>query len=329
MDPFWAAIADVWWIGPAVVGLGGMAAVAYWYERVTSARRLEVDAARLELQRAKSEAARTRHAVRISRTELRRVDAERKAGRAASASVGEARMHLQRVQREAKAATATVRARQAQLAAARATLARAASDPSLRPLDSLMAAHDAVIARWMEYETDPARLISFPAMSDVRVATTAAFLKARDHAQSLRPASTRARVTLAEYAAYRDAVHELERAFGIAEREAWRLAGAKLPDASASADSWADAAQEAIARSADAITRATEAAAQTFERLRDTWAARPGTRPGPDATPTPEPPRAAPSPAPASPPPAPPREAAQPGAPVWPVPARGSRPPQR
>ncbi len=60
-------------------------------------------------------------------------------------------------------------------------------------LERLFAAHDAVTARWLEYELDVAKLIAFPAMSDGRQPLTAAFLRAKKVADGLRPASAEGR----------------------------------------------------------------------------------------------------------------------------------------
>lgn len=244
-------------------------------ERVRNFRRLEVDAARRELREAQAAAARAKGVVRISRAELGRLEAERTAGRATGAEVTAARAHAQTAQREAKAAAAAVRARRAQLSAARAMLPHAASDPTKQPLARLMAEHDAVTARWIPYETDPAKLIAFPAMSDARVPSTAAFLAEQSRAQAARPESATTRIGLTQYTEYRDAVHGLERAFAVAEAEAWRLAGADgslTADAGASpsaSETWTATAQQAIARSASALTRAAEVAAAAYERARE------------------------------------------------------------
>lgn len=243
-------------------------------ERVRNFRRLEVDAARRELREAQAHAVRVKGALRVSRAELGRIEAERTAGRATNAQVTAARAHAQTAQREAKAATAAVRTRRAQLSAARAMLPHAASDPAKQPLARLMAEHDAVTARWMAYETDPAKLIAFPAMSDARVPSTVAFLAEISRAQAARPETATTRIGLAQYTEYRDAVHGLQRSFAVAEAEAWRLAGAdgSLPgdaDGPAAAETWTATAQQAITRSAQALTRATEAAAAAFERARD------------------------------------------------------------
>lgn len=101
----------------------------------------------------------------------------------------------------------------------------------------------------MEYETDPARQIAFPAMSDSNVPTTAAFFVAVERARDLRP---HGRVTPAEFTAYRDAVADLQRAFDVAERAARGENGRPL--------GW----QDAVSRSADALGRAADAAASAL-----------------------------------------------------------------
>jgi len=90
-------------------------------------------------------------------------------------------------------------------------------------LDRLFAAHDAVTARWLDYELDVAKLIAYPTISDGRHPLTAAFLRAKKTADRLRPASAKAHLTDQELAAYAAAVTDYEVAFDVAEREARRL----------------------------------------------------------------------------------------------------------
>lgn len=90
-------------------------------------------------------------------------------------------------------------------------------------LARLFAAHDAVTARWLDYELDVAKLIAFPAMSDGRQPLTAAFLRAQRIADGLRPASPKARLTPDELTQYRNAVADYEVAFDVAERDARRI----------------------------------------------------------------------------------------------------------
>lgn len=97
------------------------------------------------------------------------------------------------------------------------------ADPQRVQLERLFAAHDAVTARWLEYELDVAKLIAFPAMSDGRQPLTAAYLRAKRVADGLRPASEKAKLTKEQLAEYRTAVADYEVAFDIAEREARRI----------------------------------------------------------------------------------------------------------
>jgi hypothetical protein len=98
-------------------------------------------------------------------------------------------------------------------------------------LERLFATHDAVTARWLEYELDVAKIIAFPAMSDGRQPLTAAFLRAKRIADGLRPASSKARLTKEQLAEYRNAVADFEVAFDVAERDARRLRDSSFSDA--------------------------------------------------------------------------------------------------
>lgn len=90
-------------------------------------------------------------------------------------------------------------------------------------LERLFATHDAVTARWLEYELDVAKIIAFPAMSDGRQPLTAAFLRAKRVADGLRPASAKAKLTKEQLTEYRNAVADFEVAFDVAERDARRI----------------------------------------------------------------------------------------------------------
>jgi hypothetical protein len=87
----------------------------------------------------------------------------------------------------------------------------------------LMAGHDAVNRRWLDYELDVGKLIDFPVMTDVREPLTVAFLRAKREADGLRPAAAADITTPARLAEYRAAVHGFELAFDVAEREAQRI----------------------------------------------------------------------------------------------------------
>ena len=101
---------------------------------------------------------------------------------------------------------------------------------SASQLERLFAAHDAVTARWLEYELDVSKIIAFPAMSDGRQPLTASFLRAKRFADGLRPASPKAKLTKAQLAEYRDAVTDYEVAFDVAERDARRIKDSGFTD---------------------------------------------------------------------------------------------------
>ena len=103
------------------------------------------------------------------------------------------------------------------------TTGAAAASTQGTQLERLFASHDAVTARWLDYELDVAKLIAFPAMSDGRQPLTAAFLRAKRVADGLRPASAKARLTKDQLTEYRNAVADFEVAFDVAERDARRL----------------------------------------------------------------------------------------------------------
>lgn len=73
------------------------------------------------------------------------------------------------------------------------------------------AQHDEVIARWRRYELDPACRIDYPALADVRLPETSAFIKAMRAADQLRAESRQG---------YPDAVTRLAASLAAAERAA-------------------------------------------------------------------------------------------------------------
>lgn len=299
MDPLLLAL-EWWWIAPSAVGAGTLAAVGVRRRssRVTG-RRLAYDAARRDLKEARSDVGESRGALKIARAEHARLVAERSASRASTAEVSSARRVLRQAEQNAKAAAADVRARRVRVTVAHAEIP-SSSQRDRYPLARLQRAHDAVTARWMAYETDPAKLIAYPAISDSREPATSAFLSASRRALDLRPAPG-SRISTTEFAAYRDAVADLERAFDVAEHTAKARANGVDPDA---APAWQGAAQQVFTRSADAFDRAAGAAASALAA----WNAR--GKPAEEAEPTPA------SPEPESPPP--------PASKIWPVPRRDS-----
>jgi len=258
-----AALAEFWWVAPAAAGAGAVGFVGVRRGRTTRARRLGLTAAQHELQQARSDAVSARAAARVA--------AERAVGRAHPDDVRTARRALETAQRAKAAAIATIRVARARVGAERAAVPARGTDPKHLPLARLMAAHDAIAARWMEYETDAARRLAFPALSDVRVPATAEFLRLEGIAREHRPASATATLTPEQFSTYRAAVDDTGRAFAAAEQEAWRLAGHRPDDAPAdhsTAARWTIVATEAIARSVDGISRAAEGAASALDAYR-------------------------------------------------------------
>lgn len=73
------------------------------------------------------------------------------------------------------------------------------------------ARHDELMARWRRYELDPACMIDYPALTDVRIPETSALIKAMRHADALR---------MVPHQGYPDAVTSLGATLAAAERAA-------------------------------------------------------------------------------------------------------------
>ncbi len=280
-----ALLAEWWWIGPAAAGAGtvgwvgvrrsrrrglpagttttGDRAARAWASRPLSknaARRLELDAALLDLQTARHVVTRGRAEVKVADAEVVRAQAERAASRVSNDAVSAARARLVDAQRDLRAATAEVRARRAGVKAAKAMLPAIRAGSAPLPVERLIAEHDAILARWMAYETDPGLAIDHPQMTDPRSPLLADFLRAHERAQWLRPASAQTRLAPADYLAYRDAVRRTAHAFDRAERAARH--GSEQPSVEGG-DAWsrvasdlAESAQRALARSMESMGRA-------------------------------------------------------------------------
>ena len=183
MDQFWAFAGDYWWLVFPLMGVIGWIGSAW--ER----------------------GARMRHKRRL---EVMHAKAELKAAQAAARGKPVAAASLPPI----TGMTATAPASQP---------GSAARETQVTQLERLFATHDAVTARWLEYELDVAKIIAFPAMSDGRQPLTAAFLRAKRIADGLRPATSKARLSKEQLAEYRNAVADFEVAFDVAERDARRL----------------------------------------------------------------------------------------------------------
>lgn len=110
-------------------------------------------------------------------------------------------------------------------ASAPAPVEPTAPDPAATDLARVEARHDEVTHRWLDYELDVSKLISYPAMSDGRQPLTAAFLRAKKVADNLRPAPGET-VSPTRLSEYRNAVTDYEVAFEVAERDARRVKAA-------------------------------------------------------------------------------------------------------
>jgi hypothetical protein len=119
-----------------------------------------------------------------------------------------------------------------------------------REIGKVLQRHDLTDARWLDYEVDVAKLLDFPLMTDMRESLTAAFHRARGHADLLRPASADDLVgdRDAQFE-YRDAVNDYVTAFDIAESEAIRR---RRSDFSTEAQERLERAQRLLRVAADA-----------------------------------------------------------------------------
>jgi hypothetical protein len=226
MDPVFAFAAEFWWLGPAVIGGGAASFAAIRYGRRHRERTLEYAAARHELDVARARLHGARAQVTSARAAVLAAKSERQAGRADARAMDAARRSLGDAQRELRSAQTALQGRRVQVRAARIALRGMPHDDEHLPTARLVAAHDAAVSRWMEYETDPAKAIAFPTMTDARIPATSALLTALDRARWLRPPSPKASMTPEAYSHYRTAVTDLEAALQTAEADAWRAAGA-------------------------------------------------------------------------------------------------------
>ncbi|MHA7306076.1 hypothetical protein ACX80E_12650 [Arthrobacter sp. TMN-49] len=94
---------------------------------------------------------------------------------------------------------------------------------SVADVAKLMAEHDVVNRRWLDYELDVGKLIDFPMMSDVRESLTVAFLRAKRDADALRPLAATDVAAKSRWDDYRNAVNAFAVAFDVAEKEARRI----------------------------------------------------------------------------------------------------------
>lgn len=221
MEPLLLIVSSWWWAVPAAAAVGATTWAGVTAPR-RRARRIELDASRRERSLAARAVISARAGVRDAQARVLAARAERPEAMPA------ARHALQQAKLAEKHAILALRAARAQVRASSAHYhAGSSADPL--PIERLRAAHEAILARWMAYETDPERALAYPQMTDPRHPTTIAFLEAQRTASERRPSSARTRLTPDEYLAYRDAVRELEVAFTEAERAAGAAPPAPRP----------------------------------------------------------------------------------------------------
>jgi hypothetical protein len=315
VEPFFEFLGDFWWLAFPAFGL--LAALGNAWEQGTRRRHKR----RLELMHAKAELKAAQAAARgkvVPAASLPSVDA------------GSITQSVSDEVAAGRGAAAPVRETQA------------------TQLERLFATHDAVTARWLEYELDVAKIIAFPAMSDGRQPLTAAFLRAKRIADGLRPATSKARLSKEQLTEYRNAVADFEVAFDVAERDARRLRDSSFTEVerkrldtakkllTVAIDEAATPAERQLAyrrvrEELDGLISISDEAIEVLEN-KVMLELGPSTAPTPAvATPTSEPVAPAASPPPASPEPvaeplpAPKRPSTTPPAAAqWPVPARGT-----
>lgn len=221
MEPVFAMLEAWWWIAPTAVGLGAVSYGALTTGR-RRARRLEVDAARHEVAAAQAAIVSARADVRTAQARMLTAQADTAPWMPAFLSTPDAHREVLAAKRAERAAQMTLRAKRIAVSAARARMNAAGGAASATPLTALCARHDAVTARWLDYETDVALLIAYPQMTDARHPSTAAYLLAQREALRLRPPTTQVRVSPADFVAYRESVVRVEEAFAAAETSARR-----------------------------------------------------------------------------------------------------------
>jgi hypothetical protein len=118
-----------------------------------------------------------------------------------------------------------------------------------REIAKVLDRHAATDARWLDYETDIAKLLDFPMMTDMRQPLTIDFHRTRSRADLLRPATADDLVGDRDAQLdYRDAVHAYVAAFDLAEAEAIRR---RRSDFSADAQQRIERAQQLLRMASD------------------------------------------------------------------------------
>lgn len=250
MEPILLIVSSWWWVAPAAAGVGAVS-YAGLTTRSRRARRVELDAARHDESQAYRELVAAKARVRAAHADMLAAKAHGLTPQSASA-----RSALQTAKQSEKSAALSLRAARSRVKATRVQYTASSSRDPL-PIDRLYAAHDAINARWLSYETDLDKALAYPQLTDARHPSTIAFFQAQREALDRRPL-LRERVTPQQYAEYRAAVQALDAALTEAERQAG------VPGAAPSASSNAAA---AAATAAANVTAAATALAELAGRL--------------------------------------------------------------
>jgi hypothetical protein len=128
-----------------------------------------------------------------------------------------------------------------------------------RTITRVLDEHSRTDSRWLDYELDAAKLLDFPAMTDMRDPLTMAFHRAKLRADLLRPGKAEDLLDDPRTAReYRDAVEAYVTAFGAAEAEAVRRKRSDFSRAN----------QQRLARAQSLLRVASDAGATPQERER-------------------------------------------------------------
>lgn len=110
-------------------------------------------------------------------------------------------------------------------AAAAAPPHRSADPAGSSEIRRLLAEEQDITRRWLDYELDPAKLIDYPVMTDMREEVTVNFHRAKQEVDRLRPADPQHPEELTDperLDRFRQAVRDYTITFEVAEREAKR-----------------------------------------------------------------------------------------------------------
>ncbi|HUO39258.1 MAG TPA: hypothetical protein VMU34_16090 [Mycobacterium sp.] len=128
-----------------------------------------------------------------------------------------------------------------------------------REINRVVEEHNRTDTRWLDYEMNPAKLLDFPVMTDMRDPLTVGFHRAKLRADMLRPLDVGDLVSDRDAQAdYREAVQDYVTAFDVAEAEAIRR---RRSDFSAEG-------QQRLARAQSLLRLASDHAATPGERQR-------------------------------------------------------------